>query len=215
MTSEIAKDSVFSALRRGLIAILRGVRPDEVEAIADVLFEAGFEVIEIPLNSPDPLRSIEFISRKYAKQALIGAGTVLKSAEVKDVFNAGGKLILSPNMEKSVIQETISLGLISMPGVFTPTEAHAALQYGATALKFFPASVLGAGGVNAIRAILPGGTILGAVGGITESSFSDYCRVGVRLFGLGSNLYKPGDLPAEVKRKAEIIISCYDEALNS
>lgn len=215
MTSKISEKSFFSTLKRGLIAILRGIKPDEVEAIAEVLLEAGFEVIEIPLNSPDPLRSIELISRNYAKQALIGAGTVLKSNDVNDVFNAGGRLIISPNVEKTVIEKTISLGLVSMPGVFTPTEAHSALYYGATSLKFFPASVLGPEGINAIKATLPAGTILGAVGGITELSLSDYCRVGVCLFGVGSYLYKPGDLPAMVKKKAEMIVKCYDSILNS
>lgn len=214
MTPKIAEESIFSTIKRGLIAILRGVKPDEVEAITDVLLEAGFEAIEIPLNSPDPLRSIELLSQKYIKQALIGAGTVLKSTDVNDVFNAGGRLIISPNVEKTVIEKTASLGLVSMPGVFTPTEAHSALRYGATSLKFFPASVLGPEGINAIKATLPSGTILGAVGGITELSFSDYGRVGICLFGLGSHLYKPGDLPVMVKKKAETMIKSYDEVFN-
>lgn len=204
---------VFPALKRGLVAILRGVKPQEAEAIAGVLIEAGFDAIEVPLNSPQPFHSIELISRKYGEKSLIGAGTVLKPSDVEDVAKAGGRLIISPNIDPIIVERSTSLGLISMPGVLTATEAHLAVACGASALKFFPASMLGAAGINAIKATLPSGVIMGAVGGVGNHSFAEYIQAGVRVFGIGSNLYKPGDSAASVQQKAEMIVRSYDQAL--
>lgn len=209
MTMDL-KASLSQPNRRGLIAILRGIKPEEATAVAGILIESGFGIIEVPLNSPQPLRSIELISGQYSGQALIGAGTVLKSNEVDDVANAGGRLIISPNADQHVVERSVNLGLISMPGVLTPTEAHQALRWGATCLKFFPASVLGAEGISAIRTILPPDTLIGAVGGVGSQSLQDYWRVGVRIFGIGASLYKPGDSLAILKKKADIIVEAYD-----
>lgn len=200
----------FPPLKRGLIAILRGVKPDEALDVAGVLIEAGFEAIEVPLNSPEPLRSIERVSSRYAAQALIGAGTVLQPDEIDDVAHAGGRLIISPNTDPQVLERASSLQLVSMPGVLTPTEAHLALRCGASGLKFFPAMVLGPEGISAIRAILPADTLIGAVGGVGAESLRAYWQVGVRIFGIGSSLYKPGDHIAIIKKKADILVKTYD-----
>lgn len=192
------------------MAILRGIKPEEALEVAGILIESGFGIIEVPLNSPQPLRSIEMISVQYGKHALIGAGTVLKPDEVNDVAGAGGRIIISPNVDQGVIERAVSLNLVSMPGVLTPTEALLALRCGASCLKFFPSSVLGAEGISAIRAILPLGTVIGAVGGVSSQSLQEYWRVGVRLFGIGASLYKPGDALALIKKKADIIVEAYD-----
>ncbi|MDE2240539.1 MAG: 2-dehydro-3-deoxy-6-phosphogalactonate aldolase [Rhodospirillales bacterium] len=200
----------FPALKRGLVAILRGITPEDAEAVGAGLAEAGFEAIEVPLNSPHPLRSVELLARRFGDSLLIGAGTVLSAASVKDVASAGGGLIVAPNVEEVVLATAASQGLISMPGVFTATEALNALRWGASALKFFPASALGAGGISAIRAILPSGAMLGAVGGVAEADFPTYWRAGVRVFGLGSSLYQPGDKATSVLARAQSVIAAYD-----
>lgn len=210
MTEDL-KASLLLPGRRGLIAILRGIKPEEAVGVSRVLIESGFGIIEVPLNSPQPLRSIELISARYGEQALIGAGTVLKPQEVDDVAQAGGRLIISPNVDQHVVERSVQRGLVSMPGVLTPTEALLAVRSGATCLKFFPASVLGAGGISAIRAILPAGTLMGAVGGVGGQSLQEYWHVGVRMFGIGASLYKPGDSLAIIKKKADIIVEAYDK----
>ena len=197
-------------LKRDLIAILRGVRPDEVLAIGEELVAAGIDVIEVPLNSPDPFQSIELLAKNLPKHVLIGAGTVLDPADVTRLDNAGGRLVISPNVDPAVLAAAAEAGMVTMPGVFTPTEALAALKAGASGLKFFPASVLGPDGIKAISAILPKGTILGAVGGVDENSFVAYAKVGVRTFGLGSSLYKIGASAAFVGERARITVDAYD-----
>lgn len=200
----------FPALKRGLVAILRGLPPEDADAVGAGLAEAGFEAIEVPLNSPQPLRSVELLARRFGDTLLIGAGTVLSATAVKDVAAAGGRLIVAPNVEESVLATAAAQGLVSMPGVFTPTEALQALRWGASALKFFPANVLGAEGIDAIRAVLPPGAALAAVGGVAEAEFAAYWRAGIRIYGLGSSLYKPGDAAAAVAARARSIISVYD-----
>lgn len=204
------KPSLLSPGRRGLVAILRGIEPEEALEVAGILIESGFSILEVPLNSPQPLRSIKLISAHYGLQALVGAGTVLKSSEVNDVAGVGGRLIVSPNVDQSVIERAVSLNLVSMPGVLTPTEALLALRYGATCLKVFPASVLGAAGISAMRTILPVGTLIGAVGGVGSQSLQAYWQAGIRLFGIGASLYKPGEGLALIKKKADIIVKTYD-----
>jgi 2-dehydro-3-deoxyphosphogalactonate aldolase len=197
-------------LERDLIAILRGVRPDEVLAIGEELVAAGIEAIEVPLNSPDPFHSIELLAKNLPPHVLIGAGTVLDPTDVARLDAAGGRLMISPNVDASVLAAAASAGMVTMPGVFTPTEALAALKAGASGLKFFPASVLGPDGIKAISAILPKDTIIGAVGGVDETTFADYKAVGVRTFGLGSSLYKVGASSDFVRDRAKATVRAYD-----
>lgn len=200
----------FPTMKRSLVAILRGIKPDETAAIVDGLIEAGFTAIEIPLNSPDPFRSIEIAVKRAPKDVLIGAGTVLSVEDVDRLASVGGRLMVSPNVDREVIAQAASHGMVTMPGVFTPTEALAACAAGASALKFFPASVLGPAGISAIRAVLPKDVPVGAVGGVSNDDFPAYARVGVRTFGLGSSLYKAGMSAEEVARRAAAAITAFD-----
>lgn len=197
-------------MKRSLVAILRGIKPDETAAIVDGLIEAGFSAIEIPLNSPDPFKSIEIAARRASRDVLIGAGTVLTTDDADRLNDVGGRLMVSPNVDAQVIARAASHGMVTMPGVFTPTEALAACAAGASALKFFPASVLGPSGINAIRAVLPKDVAVGAVGGISNDDFAAYAKVGIRTFGLGSSLYQPGMEPGEVQRRGAAAIKAYD-----
>ncbi|MDJ0946556.1 MAG: 2-dehydro-3-deoxy-6-phosphogalactonate aldolase [Kiloniellales bacterium] len=199
-------------LRRDLVAILRGIRPDEIERIAGALAEAGFEAIEVPLNSPAPFDSIERLARGFGAELLVGAGTVLDAVDVGRLRDAGGRLMVSPNVDEAVLGRAVSQGLVTLPGVFTATEALAALRLGASALKIFPASALGPAGLAALRAVLPMGTVMGAVGGVSEADFRAYAAAGFRCFGLGTSLYVPGDPPGKVAAKARAVIAAYDEA---
>jgi len=199
-------------LRRDLVAILRGIRPDEVEAVAAALVAAGFEAIEVPLNSPEPFRSIERLARRFGAEALVGAGTLLDPEDAGRLRDAGGRLMVSPNLDEAVLRRAAALGLVTLPGVFTATEALAAVRIGASALKVFPASVLGPAGLAALRAVLPEGTVMGAVGGVSEADFPAYAAAGFRCFGLGSSLYAPGDPPETVAAKAHAVIAAYDAA---
>ncbi|PYB74134.1 2-dehydro-3-deoxy-6-phosphogalactonate aldolase [Rhizobium wuzhouense] len=210
MTSSVA----WPSLRRNLVAILRGIKPEEIESAVDVLVDAGFEAIEVPLNSPDPFQSIEKARKLAPDNVLIGAGTVLEVAQVDRLHGVGGNLLVTPNVEPDVIRRAVSHGMVTMPGVFTATEALLAAKSGAAALKFFPASALGPGGISAIKAILPPQLPIGAVGGVSETNFSDYWKVGVRAFGLGSSLYKPGDSSSVIGERAVKAVAAYDALLN-
>lgn len=200
----------FPAMKRSLVAILRGIKPEETAEIIDALIEAGFTAIEIPLNSPDPFRSIEIAAKRAPKNVLIGAGTVLSVEDVDRLDSVGGRLMVSPNVEREVIAQAASHGMVTMPGVFTPTEALAACAAGASALKFFPASVLGPAGINAIQAILPKDVPVGAVGGVANEDFAAYAKIGVRIFGLGSSLYKAGMTADEVALRGSAAIAAFD-----
>lgn len=200
----------FPAMKRSLVAILRGIKPEETADIIDGLIDTGFTAIEIPLNSPDPFRSIEIAAKRAPKEVLIGAGTVLSVEDVDRLDSVGGRLMVSPNVEREVIAQAASHGMVTMPGVFTPTEALAACAAGASALKFFPASVLGPSGINAIRAILPKDVPVGAVGGVANEDFEAYAKIGVRTFGLGSSLYKAGMSADEVARRGAAAIAAFD-----
>lgn len=200
----------FPPMRRPLIAILRGLKPNETEDVVGGLIETGFTAIEIPLNSPEPFRSIEIAVKMAPEGCLIGAGTVLTVADVERLADVGGRLMVSPNVEPDVIAAAAARGMVTMPGVFTPTEALAAARAGATGLKFFPASVLGPSGIQAIRAILPPELEIAAVGGVSDRNFADYAAIGIRSFGLGSSLYKSGMDGAEVRVRAEATIEAYD-----
>ncbi|KQY19958.1 2-dehydro-3-deoxy-6-phosphogalactonate aldolase [Rhizobium sp. Root482] len=200
----------FPPMKHPLIAILRGLKPEETQAVVGTLIEAGFTAIEIPLNSPDPFRSIEMAVKMAPAGCLIGAGTVLTTEQVERLEGVGGRLMVSPNVDPAVISLAAARGMVTMPGVFTPTEALAAAAAGATGLKFFPASVLGPSGISAIRAILPPDLVIAAVGGVSEADFTDYARIGVKSFGLGSSLYKAGMDASEVGARARATIAAYD-----
>jgi len=199
-------------MSRPLIAILRGVNPIEAKDIAAVLIEAGITRIEVPMNSPSPLKSIEAMAKAYGDDAQIGAGTVITVETVIDVAKAGGKLIVSPNADPKVIVATKLAGLDSFPGVMTPTECFAALGAGADGLKIFPASLLGLDGLRAIRAVLPIGTQVYAVGGADHTNFAEWIGASANGFGIGSALYKPGFTPAEVATRAKAMVQAYDKA---
>jgi 2-dehydro-3-deoxyphosphogalactonate aldolase len=190
-----------------LVAILRGVGPEEIEGIADALVDAGFSMIEIPLNSPNPLASIARIAQRYGDDVLIGAGTVLSVDQVKAVQGAGGRLIVSPNSNIEVIAASAAAGLVSLPGYFTPSEAFAAIAAGASGLKLFPAEAATPAVLRAQRAVLPADMAVLVVGGITPETMAPWLGGGAQGFGLGSALYKPGDAPALVGERAHHFIT--------
>ncbi|TPN35809.1 2-dehydro-3-deoxy-6-phosphogalactonate aldolase [Mesorhizobium sp. B1-1-6] len=202
--------AAFPKLKRGLVAILRGLKPAEAVAIGQAVFDAGIEAIEVPLNSPDPFASIAAILKALPPAALVGAGTVLTPADVDGLHEAGGRLLVSPNIDAEVMERALQYGMVTMPGVFTPTEAFLAIRLGASALKFFPASVLGASGISAIRAVLPASTLVGAVGGVSEKDFVGYKAAGVTVFGLGSSLFKPGMSVDDVAARAQAAVTAWD-----
>ncbi len=191
-----------------LVAILRGLKPQEAPAIGDVLVEAGFRLIEVPLNSSQPLDSIAALRKRFP-DAVIGAGTVLTAAEARDVASAGGELIVAPNFDREVVEETVRLGMLSLPGILTPTEAFAALKAGAHGLKLFPAEIASPAVVKALLAVLPKGTSLIPVGGVGAHNMAAWRAAGAAGFGLGSSLYKPGDDAATVRAKAAAILSAW------
>jgi 2-dehydro-3-deoxyphosphogalactonate aldolase len=189
-----------------LVAILRGLTPAEAPAIGDVLVEAGFRLLEVPLNSPQPLDSIALLRKRFP-QALVGAGTVLSARDVRDVAAAGGELIVAPNFNREVVVETTRLRLVSLPGVMTPTEAFDALEAGATGLKLFPAELASPSVVRALLAVLPPGTKLIPVGGISADTIPAWRAAGAAGFGLGSSLFRPGDDAPAVRRKAAALVA--------
>lgn len=205
----------FPPMKYPLVAILRGIRPEETEAVVTALLESGLRAIEIPLNSPDAFRSIEMAVKLAPEDALIGAGTVLTVEDVAKLDAVGGKLMVSPNVDVDVITAAREKGMVTMPGVLTPTEALLALKAGATGLKFFPASVLGPSGLNAIRAILPKDTLVAAVGGVSDKNFTDYTSIGITAFGLGTSLYKPGMTADDVRARAIATVAAYDLAIGA
>ena len=188
-----------------IVAILRGVKPDEVQAVGEVLYESGVRCIEVPLNSPSPLKSIAALAKSMPDDCLVGAGTVLKPEAVRDVADAGGKLIVTPNTSQAVIREAIAKDMVVAPGVATPTEAFEAVDAGARWLKLFPASTYGPGHVKAMLAVLPAEVRFLAVGGIGPDDFATWQAAGVKGFGIGSELYRAGDNLDTVRRKIEAI----------
>ncbi len=194
-----------------LIAILRGVTPDEAVDVAKSLIDEGFTIIEVPLNSPQPLESIARIAEAFGDRALIGAGTVTTCEQVKAVQEGGGKLIFSPNCNVDVIRLSKQQELVSIPGCCTPSEAFAAIEAGADALKFFPADIVTPSAVKAMCAVLPPMPLL-AVGGINNDNMKDYLSAGVTAFGIGSSLYKKGKTLSQIQDSAKGIISALNTA---
>lgn len=185
-----------------LVAIIRGITPGEAEAVGDALYAAGIRIIEVPLNSPEPLESISRLARRLGERALVGAGTVLEPGQVAEVKAAGGRLIVSPNVCLPVIEATVEQGMISSPGCFTPSEAFAALGAGAHALKLFPAEAASPAVVKAQRAVLPQDVPVIVVGGVTPASMKAWLDAGADGFGLGSGLYAPGRSLGDVASRA-------------
>lgn len=191
-----------------LVAILRGLTPAEAEPVGDALVGAGFRLLEVPLNSPEPLASIALLRRRFP-DALVGAGTVLDAAQVRAVHDAGGELIVAPNFDAAVVAEARRLGMVSLPGVMTPTEAFGALAAGASGLKLFPAELASPAVVKALLAVLPRGTALMPVGGISPDNMQPWRDAGAAGFGIGSSLYKPGKSAAAVAADAIKFVAAY------
>jgi 2-dehydro-3-deoxyphosphogalactonate aldolase len=194
-----------------LVAILRGVQPHEVVAIGEALVEAGWCLVEVPLNSPDPLRSIALL-RAHLPQALVGAGTVLSAEEVRNVKAAGGEWIVSPHFDPAVVRESVSQGLISVPGVSTPSEAFAALAAGAHGLKVFPAEMVTPGVLKSWRSVLPKSHSLLPVGGVGAENLAAYRAAGASGAGFGSSLYKPGMTAQQVQERARHLAQVWQSA---
>jgi len=199
---------------RHIIAILRGITPDEAVSVCTALVEAGITLIEVPLNSPNAIDSIRRAAAVLSDRAEIGAGTVLTREDVQAVAGAGGTFIVSPDTNPDVITETIKLGLKSYPGVFSPTDAFAAIRVGATGLKFFPAEVLGPKGIKAMKAVLPPALPVYAVGGANPDNFHEFFAAGCTGFGLGTYLFKPGMTAQDVAERARLAVAAYDQGLS-
>ena len=199
-----------------LIAILRGVQSDEIEDIADALVGAGFTLIEVPLNSPDPLASIarlrRYLHARNKSHVIVGAGTVMSVTDVHAVKDAGGEIIVMPHCDLQVVHAAIDADMVVLPGVATPTEAFAALKNGADGLKIFPAEMMGPQGLKALRAVLPKGTQVYAVGGAGADNFAEWMNASADGFGIGSAIYKPGRTVDEVAQTAADIVAAYDAA---
>ena len=194
----------FSVIEKHpLIAILRGVKPTEVVDVAEILIEKDFKIIEIPLNSPDPIRSIELLTHYFENHAIIGAGTVLDEASIRSIAEAGAKLVVMPNGNGIVVKVAKDRGLIAIPGIATPTEAFAMIEAGADALKLFPAEGIPPSVLKAMKAVLPSTVPILPVGGITPEKMNDYLKAGAIGFGLGSALYKPGMTLRDIRKNAE------------
>jgi 2-dehydro-3-deoxyphosphogalactonate aldolase len=199
-------------MQRELIAILRGIEPSEVHDITQVLIGAGITKIEVPLNSPQPFQSIEKMVNTFGSDTTIGAGTVLHQDQVKTLAEIGCQMVISPNADPDVIRASKTAGLLSYPGVFTPTECFSALNNGADGLKFFPAFKLGLDGFQALKAVLPKSANTYAVGGVGAPDFKAWKAAGVTGFGVGSNLYKPGMSVADIASNAATLVAAYDAA---
>jgi len=192
-----------------LVAILRGLKPEEAIDVANALKDAGFLCLEIPLNSPDPFRSVELLTKAFGGQLLIGTGTVLTEADVTASQNAGAQFIVSPNMNPVVIRATKAAGMLSLPGFATPSEAFAAIDAGADALKLFPAEAVSPAALRAMKAVLPVACPVFPVGGITRNNMTDYHAAGAAGFGIGSSIYRSGVTASAVRERAAAFVQAW------
>lgn len=204
-------DAYFADLP--LIAILRGIQPEEVDRVAETLIDAGIRLIEVPLNSPQPFKSIARLVAGFGSHACIGAGTVLRVADVDQVVGAGGTMIVSPNCNPAVIARALELACVALPGVRTPTEAFVAVQAGARHLKFFPCPVAAASEIGALKSVLPSGVRVLAVGGVTAANSAEYRRQGADGAGIGSSIFKPGKALRDIGRDAREIVESWRSPL--
>nr|WP_315496270.1 2-dehydro-3-deoxy-6-phosphogalactonate aldolase [uncultured Rhodoferax sp.] len=200
------------ARRTPLVAILRGLLPAEAQAVGEALVASGFRTLEVPLNRPGALECIATLARTLPADAIVGGGTMLTVADVEAVHAAGGRLMVSPNCDVAVIRRAVELGMLTAPGVATPTEAFAALQAGAHALKLFPAEMVGYGGIKALKSVLPAGTDLWPVGGITPESIGPWKTAGATGFGIGSQLFAPGTSAADVLTRGRAYVQAWQQA---
>ncbi len=198
--------------RSPIVAILRGVKPNEVEAIVEALEESKILVVEVPLNSPQPFESIERIARRFGERMLVGAGTVMSTDDVQRIDGVGGRLIVTPHADIDVTAQAKASGLFAVPGFFTPTEAFSLLKAGADALKLFPAEGASPQVLSALRAVLPPQTAVLAVGGVTPTTLASWHRAGAAGYGIGSSIYKPGDKADDVRTKAKALIAALADA---
>ena len=196
----------------GIVAILRGVTPGEVVAVSQALYDAGIRVVEVPLNSPEPFQSIEKIAKEFSGRIVVGAGTVLSVQDVNVLKAHGGQISVSPDCNEAVISRAVEIGLDPLPGVFTPTEAFAAIRAGAKHLKLFPAEVASPAVIKAWKAVLPKHVKVYAVGGVTPENMGDWLAAGASGFGIGSSLYKPGSNLAKVSESAHSLVSAWKRA---
>lgn len=195
-----------------LVAILRGLLPAEAETVGAALVESGFRTLEVPLNRPGALECIATLARTLPGDAIVGGGTMLTVADVEAVHAAGGRLMVSPNCDVAVIRRAVELGMLCAPGVATPTEAFTALQAGAHALKLFPAEMVGHGGIKALKSVLPAGTDLWPVGGITPESMAPWKKAGATGFGIGGQLFAPGTSAADVLVRGRAYVQAWQQA---
>lgn len=196
-----------------IVAILRGIRPDEIIEVAGTLYDAGIRIIEVPLNSPEPLESIAKLTAVFEESCLCGAGTVLIPEQVDLVAAAGGKLIVSPDSNEAVIRRAVELGLVPAPGFATPTEAFSAIRAGAKVLKLFPAAAYGTGYLKALKEVLPTDVSVLAVGGVGPAEMPEWLAAGAKGFGIGGSLYKPGRPLTEIAERAAALVSAYRAAV--
>lgn len=202
---------VYAALAPEVVAILRGITPNEIERHCEVLIDAGIRAIEVPLNSPDPFRSIKLAVRKAGEVQrengiLVGAGTVVAVDQVKELHDLGASLVVSPNADQDLIQETVSRKMVSLPGFLTPTEAFQAIEAGASALKLFPSNIIGPAGLAAMKAVLPQNIDVLVVGGVGADNFEPFRKAGAAGLGVGSSLYRPGQAVEETRQRASEVL---------
>jgi len=195
-----------------MIAVLRGIEPTEALDIGGVLIDAGFTILEVTMNSPEPYKSIETLAAEFGDRALIGAGTVTSLEQVAAIYDAGGRLVISPHMDVAIIQETIARGLVSLPGVLSPTEAFAALAAGADGLKFFPAEAISPSAIKAVRAVLPKAARIFVIGGVSAANMHAYLSAGADGFGVGSSLFKPGRALDTIRSNAIRLVDAFKKA---
>jgi 2-dehydro-3-deoxyphosphogalactonate aldolase len=195
-----------------LVAILRGLEPAQAQAVGEALVESGFRVLEVPLNRPGALDCIATLARTLPADAIVGGGTMLRVADVEAVHAAGGRLMVSPNCDVAVIRRAVALGMLCAPGVATPTEAFTALEAGAHALKLFPAEMVGHGGLKALKSVLPTGTDMWPVGGVTPQSIGPWHKAGATGFGIGSQLFAPGTSAADVLVRGRAYVQAWQQA---